>query len=231
MMRHTTTRFPCFVSHFCLLFLVTCATPFSANAQDCNNNGNSDFCDVDCQFLCPPHAGCGQSLDLNNNGIPDECELDNDCNLNGIPDPCDLDCISVGCEPYLELGCGQSFDSNDNGEPDECENDCNSNSIPDLCDLSCDPPGLCGPFPGCGASADCNANGRPDECEIGSGDIDGDADVDLDDYAILAVCLTGPCAGGTCPPPGGACCEHADLDQDGDIDLHDFSAFVARLSG
>ena len=37
---------------------------------------------------------------------------------------------------------------------------------------------------GCGASRDCNANGIPDECET-CGDLDGDGDVDADDFTIF----------------------------------------------
>ena len=48
---------------------------------------------------------------------------------------------------------------------------------------------------------------------------DGNGDVDVDDYALFADCLTGP----NLAPPGG--CEGADLDGDGDVDLADFAAF------
>ncbi len=49
-----------------------------AYAQDCNNNGIPDECDIDCG---PPGGpcdvpGCGQSADCQPNGIPDECELE-----------------------------------------------------------------------------------------------------------------------------------------------------------
>jgi hypothetical protein len=59
-----------------------------------------------------------------------------------------------------------------------------------------------------------------------AGDFDGDADVDLDDYAFLPEggngfsCLTGP--GGD---PIAQECEPGDFDDDGDIDLWDFAAF------
>ncbi|UCD75154.1 MAG: hypothetical protein JSV91_15395 [Phycisphaerales bacterium] len=55
------------------------------------------------------------SPDCNNNGIPDECDLDDgvseDCNGNGIPDECDI-------------AHAFSWDENDNGIPDECEDPC-----------------------------------------------------------------------------------------------------------
>jgi len=49
--------------------------PSLATAQDCNGNGISDFCDLDCsQFSSCNVPGCGMSQDCNGNGIPDECD-------------------------------------------------------------------------------------------------------------------------------------------------------------
>jgi hypothetical protein len=44
--------------------------------QDCNSNGSTDSCDLDCSAnggLCDPET-CGTSADCNMNGVPDECE-------------------------------------------------------------------------------------------------------------------------------------------------------------
>ena len=45
-------------------------------AQDCNNNGVADECDIACGPPAGPCdvPGCGGSQDCNSNGIPDECE-------------------------------------------------------------------------------------------------------------------------------------------------------------
>jgi hypothetical protein len=51
-------------------------------------------------------------------------------------------------------------------------------------------------------------------------DIDGDGDLDLNDYAILQSCHTGPNAG-----PVGLECDRADLDRDSDVDLADWRVF------
>jgi len=51
------------------------------------------------------------------------------------------------------------------------------------------------------------------------GDLDDDGDVDLDDFAIFADCVSGP----DVPVQPG--CEAADLDSDGDVDLADFALF------
>jgi len=63
-----------------------------------------------------------------------------DCNNNGIPDECDLDCGESG-GPCDVAGCGQSNNCNDNGIPDECDitdevsDDCQPDGIPDECQL------------------------------------------------------------------------------------------------
>jgi len=58
------------------------------------------------------------------------------------------------------------------------------------------------------------------------GDIDLDADVDLDDFASFALCLSG--SGVTVPPVGCGQSEFgsSDTDADGDVDLSDFAIFT-----
>ncbi len=81
----------------------------SCLADDCNGNGVADATDIT----------NGTSLDLNGNGIPDECE---DCNNNQRLDDEDI-------------RLGFSLDLNGNGIPDECEPDCNNNGVPDDMDF------------------------------------------------------------------------------------------------
>jgi len=57
------------------------------------------------------------------------------------------------------------------------------------------------------------------------GDIDRDGDVDLDDYASLQACYTGPI--GPLPPD----CDEADLDGDDDVDLIDLATFQVNYAG
>jgi hypothetical protein len=87
--------------------------------------------------------------------------------------------------------------------------DCNANGQPDLCDIIT------------GYSLDLDGNGIPDECPPIGSDIDGDGDVDADDFLILASCLVGP---DVLIPP---ICDTSDQDGDGDVDLADY-ALLAR---
>ncbi|MCK4660784.1 MAG: hypothetical protein KAV82_14790, partial [Phycisphaerae bacterium] len=111
------------------------------------------------------------SEDSNHNGIPDECEVSNDCNGNGIEDAQDIavgtsqDCQPNGIPDECDVLAGSSQDRQPNGIPDECELDCNGNGVPDDYDIVV------------GTSEDCQPNGIPDECDIAGGtsqDTDGD---------------------------------------------------------
>jgi hypothetical protein len=57
------------------------------------------------------------------------------------------------------------------------------------------------------------------DVEPDQGDLDGDSDVDIDDFTIFAGCLSGP------QVPYAPDCSRADLAADGDIDLADFAEF------
>jgi hypothetical protein len=61
------------------------------------------------------------------------------------------------------------------------------------------------------------------------GDVDLDADVDLDDFASFALCLSG--SGVTVPPVGCGESEFgsSDIDADGDVDLSDFAILTLNF--
>ena len=140
----------------------------ASNSIDCNENGIPDECEPDC----------------NANGVADECDIASstslDCNTNGVPDECEADCNGNGVPDDCDITTGTSADCNQNGVPDECDitsgtsQDCNSNGIPDECETNdCNGNGVPDE---CdienGTSEDCNSNGIPDECDITSGSED-----------------------------------------------------------
>jgi hypothetical protein len=109
--------------------------------DDCNDNGISDECDVDCgnPGCAPP---CGGSEDCNGNTIPDDCERD--CDGDGTPNDCETDlrerdCNFDGICNGIEIaacppGTPSCEDCDDNGVPDKCDPDINRNGVPDACD-------------------------------------------------------------------------------------------------
>lgn len=56
------------------------------------------------------------------------------------------------------------------------------------------------------------------------GDFDDDGDVDIEDYALLAPCITGP------NQPTTTACRPFDGDLDGDVDLNDVAEFLLDMS-
>ena len=72
-------------------------------------------------------ANCGDGIiDCNNNGIDDECDVENgtstDCDGNGVLDECEwVDCNSNGVLDICDILDGTSIDCNNNNVPDECE--------------------------------------------------------------------------------------------------------------
>lgn len=88
----------------------------------------------------PPCADCIN--DCNNNGIPDDCDIqagtESDCNKNLIPDECEspADCNANSVQDFCDLASGTSADCNNNAIPDECDafHDCDGNGVPDECE-------------------------------------------------------------------------------------------------
>lgn len=92
------------------------------------------YCPCDGDWVIRPVAcrtgHCGESTDLNDNGLADDCE---DCDGNGIPDD-------------LDLAAGVGTDCDGNGVPDLCEHpDCDANGLADLCQALA-PSGLAGAY-------------------------------------------------------------------------------------
>ncbi len=233
----------------------------SGLSEDCNDNRIPDECD-----LLQPLADCDKdgildhcetfvAPDCNSNGIFDWCEGLTDTDFDGIPDDCDPDddgdavpdtddncpltynpgqgdCDGDGVGDACEEG--PFTDCNNNGAPDDCEiefglaEDCNANAIPDECEL----------VPG-GTGRDCNDNGTLDECDIANGSsLDDNADglpdeccfcgdfnfdnrVTLVDFVTFSVCFGHTAPNNECPE---FTC--VDLNADGVINGTDFGTFA-----
>ncbi|ANM31291.1 hypothetical protein ABI59_19500 [Acidobacteria bacterium Mor1] len=90
------------------LGLILVAATAGAWAQDCNNNGIDDACDLDCGS---PGGGCD---------VPG-CGLAADCDGNGVPDSCDLADFADGCSftEVLDSNGTTASDATFTGPPDD----------------------------------------------------------------------------------------------------------------
>ena len=139
-----------------------------------------------------PNPPATWSIDCNDNGVPDECDLldgvSQDCQPNGVPDECDIDdgfsadCQSNDIPDECEIADGVVEDCQPNGVPDTCDiadgtsGDCQLNSVPDECEIAL------------GIEQDCQPNGVPDGCDIASGvSVDADED-DIPDECQAVDC-------------------------------------------
>ncbi len=64
-------------------------------------------------------------FDCNDNGVPDQQDIDDltslDCNLDSIPDECQVDCNDNSIPDDCDIATGTSPDDDGNGIPDECD--------------------------------------------------------------------------------------------------------------
>ena len=113
---------------------------------DCDKDGISDTLEI----------SIGTAVDLNKNGIDDNC--DPDCDGDGVPDFQEIasgafDCNANMIPDICEISVRPDLDTNGNTFIDTCEVDYNANATFDFLDIYT------------GASQDIDANGIPDECD------------------------------------------------------------------
>jgi hypothetical protein len=95
-------------------FILGIPDPACTGGADCNSNGRTDSCDIT----------RGVSPDVNQNLVPDECELD--CNGDGFSDVEDIasgaaDCNGNTRPDSCDVAAGTSPDIDANNKPDECQ--------------------------------------------------------------------------------------------------------------
>lgn len=120
---------------------------------------------------------CG---DCDGDSRPDALEIESlpslDCNQNGLLDTCEIDpADGAPGGPYFCTTGDCAVDCNNNGIPDECEiyEYTSAPGGPYYCPDNC--------------AADCNNNGIPDECDIDAADPDGNGEVSDDLIAPIGV--------------------------------------------
>ncbi len=139
------------------------AVLFSTNFPDCNSNGRSDLCDL----------ADGTSLDVNGDGIPDECQTA-DADGDGLPDAFEL---TRGTNP-------NDADTDDDGVTDGAEVAAGTNPL----DADSDDDGANDGADGCPADP---AKASPGTCGCGVPDSDSDGDGTIDCLEVdLSPCPT-----------------------------------------
>ncbi len=111
--------------------------------DDCNLNGTDDALDIGVASTDSNFDGIpDECQDCNENGVLDPIELTGfvaiDLDGNGVPDECEPDCNTNGVPDALDISSGSSPDAYGNNIPDECEEDCNSNGISDYTEILAD---------------------------------------------------------------------------------------------
>lgn len=158
---------------------------------DCNANGLTDSEEIE----------RGLVDDCNDNGLPDDCEVD--CNNNGIPDGCDVAAAAPDCDG--------------NFIPDECESDFDGDGVIDACDDDIDGDDVLNAVDPCDFTLPSYPL-MPDGTL--RGDTSGDCRIDEYDFGRFAnTCLLN--GGPDVPLPSSNCLVPFDYDDDGDIDMHD----------
>ena len=195
-----------------------CSTVANNDQADTDHDGQGDVCDDDLDGDGKPNAGDNCPAAAN----PDQADGDGD-GAGDLCDNCpalrnsdqqdtDLDLMGDACDP----------DKDGDGSLNAADN-CPLISNLDQADADADGVGdACDACPG-------TVPGDPVD-EVGclryaKGDYDADGDVDMQDFARLQVCLSGPVI------PTSQDCELMRLDDDMDADSADVDVFLRCLSG
>ncbi len=200
---------------------------------DCNHTASPDLCDI----------AMGLSPDANNNGFPDECELDSDgdaivnaddnCPDAYNPDQADYDNDGVGdmCDNCPTVPNWYQADADGDGFGDLCDN-CPMMPNPTQADSDSDGPGdACDNCPTVynPLQKDTDYDGIGDACDVKVGDVNCDGGVNFGDINPFVLLLSDPALWQQtfveCRMLNG------DINGDGSVNFGDINPFVALLTG
>ncbi len=176
---------------------------------DCNHTASCDLCDI----------ALGFSPDGNDNGLPDECELDADG--DGVVDV-DDNCPEVYNPDQADYDGDRVGDACDNcGDvPNPYQEDADGDGLGDVCD-NC--PTVANPL-----QLDTDEDGVGDACQVVTGDVNCDGVVDFGDINPFVLLLSNPSLWqetySECRKLNG------DINGDGTVNFGDINPFVNCLS-
>ena len=150
--------------------IIILGAPLPGAASDCNENGIPDDCEIE---------GEGGGRDCNENIVPDDCDVDDgtscDIDNNGIPDECVACCMDSSCSDRVPASC--VADGGDSLWGVTCE------------ECSCAGTAFCCLGATCQQTSECACLGRGGRAVVGGG------------------CTPNPCTTGVCCGAGSDCYE------------------------
>ena len=176
---------------------------------DCNHTASCDLCDI----------ALGLSPDANNNGLPDECELDTDG--DGVVDA-DDNCPWVYNPDQADADADHVGDACDNcpAVPNPYQEDADNDGFGDACD-NC-------PTVYNSLQLDEDQDGVGDACEVVTGDVNCDGTVNFGDINPFVLLLSNPAQWQQnyveCRMLNG------DINSDGSVNFGDINPFVSCLT-
>ena len=209
-----------------------CPTVTNADQQDNDGDGTGNACDT-CTDADNDGLGNG---DNGNTACPAGTDIDCDDEGSNATDP-DLDNVCDPIDNCPTLANADQADLDGDNIGDACDDDLDGDGVAntndncpvdanaDQADVDSDTLGdVCDPCPKSAAGIPVNSDGCP-VLQVGP-DLDRDGDVDLADFGLFQICLSGENVDQTAES-----CNNAKLDPDSDVDMNDMTIFLQCLAG